>query len=328
MIKKFWLPLNGDMELVKRYAGTDVEGFYGSCPEISPSGREAAVLKTSKRAEFFELVHEVHRNGMKFNYVYNSIVDLDEIQMVEILEDISAVRPDIVTLASPLPLILAQSMKPKPEFEVSTIAEITNPSQCADWVELGATRFALSTNLSRFPRILAEDFKDYKVKILLNEICNLNCIFRKTHAINQAQDMSFKKYPYSKCQSKMRVNWPEQMLKNSWVLPSQLKNYSDNVEFKIVGRTQPSWRIKQWAALYLSETDPLDIMDILPYGKAANDKRVVAGFEPVEGKHLKLFTHRIDTEFFNHFAVTTDPCYARNCKTCGLCRRVAKEYNY
>ena len=323
---RLWLPLNGSIDLIKRYKNTNVVGFYGSCPEISPSARETKVLKTNNRSHFFDCVYEVHRNGMLFNYTYNSIVDLDTSQMMGILEDISALRPDRVTFASPQPLILAQDMDPKPEFEVSTVAEIINPSQCAEWQKLGASKFTLSSRLSRFPAIIAKDFAEYDVKILVNEICNLNCIFRQTHYINQARDMVYSKYPHNHCQKLMKQNWPEQMLKNNWVLPSQLKNYSDNVEFKIAGRTQASDRIAQWADYYLTEEDPWDIMSLLPWGKAAGDETVHAGVKPVEGVQPILRKDRIDPEFFEYFKKAKIPCYSRNCKKCGKCWGTAEMY--
>ena len=148
--------------------------------------------------------------------------------------------------------------------------------------------FTLSSRLSRFPAIIAKDFAKYTVKILVNEICNLNCIFRQTHYINQARDMVYSKYPHNHCQKLMKQNWPEQMLKNNWVLPSQLKNYSDNVEFKIAGRTQTSVKIAQWAVYYLAEKDPWDIMGLLPWGKAAGDETAHAGIKPVEGVQPEL----------------------------------------
>ena len=321
---ELWLPLNGDINLIKRYKNTDVIGFYGSCSEISPSARESRVLKTNYRPHFFDCVYEVHRAGMLFNYTYNSVVDLDTSQMMAIIEDISALRPDRITFASPQPLILAQDMNPKPDFEVSTVAEIINAGQCVEWEKLGASMFTLSSRLSRFPAIIAKDFAKYTVKILVNEICNLNCIFRQTHYINQARDIVYTKYPHNHCQKLMKQNWPEQMLKNNWVLPSQLKNYSDNVEFKIAGRTQTSVKIAQWADYYLAEKDPQDIMDLLPWGKAAGDETVHAGVKPVEGVQPELRRDKIDPAFFEYFKKATTPCYVRDCGKCGKCRKVAE----
>ena len=327
MSRKIWAPFTGDIELVKKFKGTEVIGWFGSCPEISPSAREGSVLKTKRKQDFLEGVHEIHRAGMEFAYTYNSIVDLDTTQTMSILEDISALRPDRIIFASPQPLILSADMKPKPEFEISTIAEIVNPSQCEHWAELGATRFTLSTRLSRFPKIIEADFKKYSVKVMVNEICNLNCILRQTHYVNQAQNMVYENYPYKHCQKKMLENYPEQILKNNWILPSQLDNYPENVEFKVVGRTQPSWRIEQWLNYYLTRMDPQDIMDILPYGKAAGDKSEKAGFEPVIAEHPQLLKKKIPQEFFDYFMKTKKPCYPRNCKECGLCSKTAAEYN-
>ena len=323
---KIWLPWNGDINLIKRYEHTDVIGFYGSCPEISPSARETDVLKTKNRSGFFDCVYEIHRSGMLFNYVYNSIVDLDTSQMVGILENISALRPDRVTFASPQPLILAQNMNPKPVFEVSTVAEIINPSQCTEWQKLGATKFTLSSRLSRFPEIIRREFADFDVKILVNEICNLNCIFRKTHYINQARDTVYSKYPHDHCQKLMMQNWPEQMLKNNWVLPSQLENYPENVEFKIVGRTQETERIIRWANFYLTETDPWDIMDLLPWGKAGGDKTTHAGVKPIAGAQPVLRSDRIDPAFFELFKKARVPCYTRDCGKCRICKDTAELY--
>ncbi len=324
---KLWAPFNGDINLVKEYKGTDIVGWFGSCPEISPSARETEVLKTKRRQDFFEAVHEIHRAGMKFAYTYNSIVDNDTTETMAILEDISALRPDRIIFASPFPLILARDMKPKPVFEISTIAEIINPQQCVEWKKLGATKFTLSTRLSRFPEMIKQGFKEHDVKVMLNEVCNLNCIFRKTHYILQSMNVVFDKYPRNYCQKLTMQNWPEQILKNNWVLPSQLKLYSSNVEFKVVGRTQPSWRIKQWLNYYLTEKDPVDIMDILPWGKGVADTSPDAGFAPIEGSQPKLLKSKIDPRFFEFFKTQDVPCYAKNCEECGFCKKIAKEYN-
>lgn len=323
---RLWLPWNGDIGLIERYKNTDVVGFFGSCPAISPSARETSVLQTSMEASFCAAIVQMHKEGFEFAYTYNSIVDLDTTEMMDILSGIEALRPDRVVFASPQPMILAQDMKPRPEFEVSTIAEIINPSQCVEWAKIGAAKFTLSTRLSRFPEIIKRDFADFDVKILVNEICNLNCIFRKTHYINQSRDIIYDKYPHNHCQKLMLQNFPEQMLKNSWVLPSQLKNYSDNVEFKIVGRTQASWRIKQWVDYYLNERDPMDIMDILPWGKAGGDKTAHAGVDPIKGKQPELLKSKISEVFWNGFKESVKPCYAEDCEECGFCSSIAKSY--
>ena len=328
---KFWIPWTGDIGLLDYIKNhplkTNVVGFFGSSPVFSSSAREKSVLKTQDGAVFCEAIMEIHRAGFEFGYTFNSVVDLGIEETMDILGTIEALRPDRVVFASPHNLILAADMKPKPEFEVSTIAEIINPSQCEWWAAMGATKFTLSTRLSRFPEVIEQNFANYDVKILVNEICLLNCPWRQTHYIRQSMDIPSEVYPYNFCQREILKDFPEQILKNSWVLPSQTKNYSDNVEGKIIGRTNPLWRVKQWANYYLNEEDPEDIMDILPYGKAPDDKTVHAGFNPVEGKQPELLKLKIPEAFWNRFERSTKPCYAEDCEKCGLCKKIAKGYN-
>ena len=314
---KFMLPFNGDLELVEYFKDNpSVIGFYGSAPDISSSARESFQLRSDGEG-LKKAIEILHNSGKIFKYVYNSLVTDTMQETVEVLRRLNYLSVDRVTVATPFHCLMASKVFDG-EVEVSTIAEVRTPQMAEDWYSLSADKVTLSTALTRFPHLIR---KYRNPTVIAQEICGLNCILRTSHYIDQSlsKKQEMKNYPYIYCQSFLKQNYPERLLRANWVPPSFLKHYPDDVEVKIVGRTYPTEYLIRVAEAYMSGTDPVDYLDILPYGERQMTTR--------DGERLRLLSKHLPTEFWEHFRHSKFPCFARDCVECGHCRNFARLYN-
>ena len=150
-------------------------------------------------------------------------------------------------ITSPLLLRLLRDLLPHDFLEVSTIAEVSTPTDALRWKNLGADGVNLSTNINRnFARISDINCTGLCVSMLANEACLYRCPFRRecynlsSHNSERSETL-FSFYPFRLC-NEIRINNKAEWLKARMILPQWMKIYHESTGvswFKIAFRTHP-----------------------------------------------------------------------------------------
>lgn len=233
--------------------GIQVKSLFGSIAKLTPTARSADRLPYLEWSQIDWYVNKALKNGIHIRYTLNasclgSLQDFKELWDKKLKEDILELHHigvDEWTITSPLLMMQVRGLFPGDFLEVSTIAEVSTPTDAVCWKKLGANGVNLSTNINRdFGAIRNVVATGVEVSILANEACLYRCPFRRecynlsSHDSLRSEDL-FSFYPFRYC-NEMRMKDTAEWLKARMVLPQWLSIYKQETKvnwYKLAYRT-------------------------------------------------------------------------------------------
>jgi hypothetical protein len=235
--------------------GIRVSSLFGSISRLTPTARSADRIPYLEWSQIDRFVARARNNDIHIRYTLNascigSVQDFKEIWERKLKEDIIELHSagvDEWTITSPLLMMRLKELFPNDFLEVSTIAEVSTPTDAARWLKIGANGVNLGTNINRDFNVIKEIVDTcIEVSILANEACLYRCPFRRecynlsSHDSLRGEDL-FNFYPFRFC-NEMRMNDTAEWLRARIVLPQWMKIYQKETAvnwFKIAYRTHP-----------------------------------------------------------------------------------------
>jgi len=281
---KLTVPHNWQSDLVDSIDLSCVDGFYGKLDtDILGGGRSSNLCTPVSRRMFEKEIAKIHKKGLKFNYLINSIcLDNQELsrsmqrQLRELLDWLEDSSVDSVTLT--LPYLSGFMKRNYPNFKlvVSTMAQIDTIDKAKFWEEMGVDTITLyEVNVNRDLKLLESIRKAVKCRLQLiaNNGCLHNCPFTIYHSLlsshaSQKSHISkgFILEFYRVMCSYMRLKDPVNFLRADWIRPEDLSIYEDlGIDFiKIVNRGISTDGLRLMVKAYTEREYDGNLLDLLP----------------------------------------------------------------
>jgi len=277
---------NFDPELVEQCRDYPVTELFGKLrTDAVGGGRAPYQLAKVSRRKLAEHVTHVRDCGIDFSYLLNSscmgnreITRKGQKAINELLDWISDIGVNAVTVATPFFLQMVKARQPHLKVRVSVFAGIDRVRKAQMWEELGADCIVLDSILvNRELETLREIRKSVKcdLELMANNNCLTGCAMSPMHMNALAHTGQswhenkgfFIDWCFLKC-TEMKMRDPVHYIRSEWIRPDDLPIYEDLGYdlFKIAERDIPTemmmTRVKAYSARHF-EGNLLDLVQ--PY---------------------------------------------------------------
>ncbi|MBU0457181.1 MAG: hypothetical protein ABH824_01530 [Nanoarchaeota archaeon] len=327
---KFSVPYNGDSEIVDFFIEhknfiNDV--YFGLPYNILPSGRIMGF--NEKPNNYLQNLHKT-LNKLKENKIETSLVinrncEGEKTFSTEMINEYKEIiKPFIrnklinnVVLSNPIYYDELKKEFPNLTFSISVNTNI-NTLYKAKYIDgFGFDIIIIDREINHDKELIKEISKKVsaKIKILVNECCLNECLFRTSHfnlLSHHKENIDYKeRIPCVKIYSKE----PWRMLKSSFILPRDLYEYEKFVDiFKLAGRSLPTKILKYLLRLYFYREEEGDLLAILSsYGLFTWKNEFVKR----NNKIPFLEMSKLPKDFKNFIANCNF-----NCKECEYCKNI------
>jgi collagenase-like PrtC family protease len=278
----FSIGTNFDKDLVPQLINKNAYEIYGKLSEdILGGGRSSYLLPTVTHQQLRANVLQAHLHGLQFNYLLNSsCLDNREYskkgfkELIALFDFLAELHVDTITVAVPYLVLFIKKNYPQFKIDVSTIAGVTNVKQFEYWQDLGVNVITLDTSANRdfaFLKYIAKH-KTCGVKLIVNQGCDLHCIYRNYHynVMAHTSQTGARPIPLSICSYNCtyhRVKNPVRMIQAPWIRPEDLRIYLNLgfSKFKIIQRHDPTSKILRTLNAYAQENYPGNLLDIVNF---------------------------------------------------------------
>jgi len=327
---KFSVPYNGDYEIVEYFIEnkkfiSDV--YFGLPHKVITSGRIIDYnFKSSDYLKNLPLaLKKLKENGIKCSLVMNRSCDGEMTFSPELVQKYKEIiRPlvnenliDNVVLSNPVYFTELKKEYPLLTFSISVNSNINSIYRAKFIDQLGFDIIIVDRDINHNEELIKNISNNVsaKIKLLVNECCLNECLFRTYHfnlLSHHQGDIAYHKIlPCTKIYSKE----PWKMLKSSFILPKDLDNYDDFVDiFKLAGRELPTKLLKHLLEIYFHRKNEGDLLTVLSsYGLHVWKNEFIK-------KHNKIPYLQMDKlpKNFKSFIANCD----LNCKECNYCEKV------
>lgn len=280
----FSMPYNSDPktleELLKLQGlgGNRISEIYLSGPqEYSGSGR---IMPRTNGDRFLKVIGLIHSNGIRVNLVLNTTCQgadwYSSAKKNSLLSFLKTMHREqgveAVTIANPIYIGLVKQGLPEIEVCASVLSDVDSVKRAVLVREFGADTITPAADINRRINLLKEIKKatGARIKIMVNEGCLYNCVFRKFH-FNFVSHWS-KELEHSTMEGKdffehcMTVTQKDhsQIFKSGWIRPEDLESYKDiTTSFKMVGRARSESLVLRAARAYMSQHYKGNLIDIM-----------------------------------------------------------------
>lgn len=290
---KLSIPTNWDVGLIEELAKIPVVAdIYGKkAHDIIGGGRPHFFmndLSDEQVAEYVKLVHSHHwtfsyllnapcMNNMEYDAEYhNKILDL--------LQWISDIGIDSVTLTIPFLIQLVKEQFPKLKVRVSVIAHVNSVNRARFYEEMGADEITVDTMLNRDFLTLGKMHKTVKCDIvtIVTDGCLYQCPFRYYHynSIGHASqtyqqfDRRYIDFCIINCNI-IKYSDPTELVKCRFIRPEDLSHYEaiGIDHFKLGGRIHPTPWILRSTRAYADRMYKGNLLDIIEGISITNIKK-------------------------------------------------------
>ncbi|MBN2531924.1 MAG: U32 family peptidase [Spirochaetales bacterium] len=328
----FAVSTNWDIELINKMKEYPVYELLGSMAKTPVGGgRPAISLPAPGNKEVEEYIKEVHRHGMKFNYLLNTQcmgnMEFDSAMhknILKYLEWLCEIGIDSVTVTIPYLIEIIKKQFPGLKIKVSVIAIVDSIQRAKYFEEMGVDEINIDYMSNRDFVFLKEVRKAVQcpLVLLVNDVCLYQCPYRTYHynsMSHASQEWSHFNIPYiDYCIINCTLQFirdPKKLIMARWIRPEDLGVYEELgfSRFKISGRVMStSWLIRAVKA-YAERHYDGNLFDIL--AGAALKK------EPDKNVYCYIDNNKLDSflEFFK-----TQDC-KNKCWTCHYCERIAEK---
>ena len=318
--------LNEYKRLNQQYSDSKVYETYGEITIDNKfgSGRAADLLPKVDIQKLRVYIDYSHQVGIKFNYTFNTTClgnfELTEQGQEEIAEFFCLLEQlgiDSITVSIPALMELIHNLGYKFEVKASTLCNIINANKAKAIKQMGCSRIVVDESINR-------DFRQLKnivgilsdeVELIVNVICNKNCIYRMFHQnqVSHDYDPSIKSHTYysHRCMMK-RIGLIENLFLMNWIRPEDI-HYYESIgisHFKLQGRQavltgNPVKAVKS----YMSRNYNGNLLELLDLFSPTN-----SFMSYIDNKKIGNFIER--------FYENPDFCQ-NNCIACGYCKSIA-----
>lgn len=257
--------------------------------------------------------------GIGFNYVLNTTCLSNEEfntegikKIITFLKSLINIGVNTITVCLPslMELIVMSGLPLK--IRASTVCNIINVEKAKAFLRLGANRIVADESINR-------DFTELKninsaclgdLELIVNVICNKNCIYRPFHHNQMSHNLNFNKssvsYYSHRCMMK-RCEEADNLLKMNFIRPEDI-HYYENIgikQFKIQGRQAAiKGDIPKTVEAYFKRSYEGDLLDLLDCFYPTNSFRV-----QLDNKKLDKF---IEPFYYKNVC-------KNNCVECNYC---------
>ncbi len=269
----------------------EVKEIYGKLDkDIVGGGRSTYTLSKTTNNDVALAVKEAQSYNISFNYLLNGAT-LNGIEQTKrgqreirrLLNFLSEIGVDSVTVASPYLLRLVKTQYPHFKVRVSVFATVDSPGKARQWQELGADTICVSAVACNRDFKRLENIRNAttcELQLIVNASCILNCAYELTH-MNLLTQSSRKKDPLRGfcldycllyCSAK-KLQETMHYLRSTWIRPEDLGHYEalGYSSFKIVERSCPSDLLVKRVAAYARRSFDGNLLELV--GPVANIKK-------------------------------------------------------
>lgn len=255
---KFSVPTNFQVDLLDRLGDNkrEIDYIYGKlADDFVGGGRPSFFLPTISKGYLKRYVKDVHKNGLKFNYLLNTAclgnreyTISGQRQIRRLIDWLVDMGVDSVTVAIPYLAQLIKKKYPRLELHASNLAYIDSVIKAKYWEDLGAGLLVLaSSSLNRDFETLNKIRRHVKCKLELiaNNACLYRCPIRDYHRVMIAHasqndnhaNKYFIDYCILNCRN-MRLKDPVNFIRSDWIRPEDVHYYEEaGIDYlKIVDR--------------------------------------------------------------------------------------------
>lgn len=333
--KKLSIPYNNDyqgtIKIMREYSSYIKEVYFPINPEIIGSGR-GTVLNDYHDDYIKVLIGEAKRNNIKSNMIVNPI-GLSEIysdtkqfnKMIDYIKYYSDIfLLEYVTVTNP---ILAKALSKVLKYTkiVASVNMFINSLEgIKKAAQLGITEIYIDRERNydiNFIKAAKKEYPNINFRLMLNEGCLPNCLFRVSHFDSVAMSTqgeikeNLEKYNLAHFDMGCRVSYgnePELSLKTTTVRPEDIKYYEEIIDtFKIVGRTTPTYINELRVKAYSSQNYNGDYLKLI-------DNPIIS--EVFSKKKVEI----PNKKFPDNYMEVKFNC-TKNCFKCDYCKKLYKE---
>lgn len=288
------LATNFDDELIRRVAPYGVvKSLYGKLQkDIVGGGRPSFAIGPVSEKQLERHIDVAHEHGMKFSYLFNALCsDNREFagrtngQMRDFVKHLQNIGVDIITIGSPFMLQLVKDVAPEMGTCVSVYNDVDSTERIRAWEQMGADELTLHYGFNRSFKKLAQALKatDLNLRIIANNTCLHDCIYRTNHANALAHSSQSKHESdgffldfYSLNCGMEKFESPGKFIAADWIRPEDVHHYEElceslgktNLTFKLTERSRPTDWLVRVVKAYAEQSYDGNLFDILNYRTA------------------------------------------------------------
>lgn len=318
--------VNDYKRLNRQYSDAKVYETYGEITIDNKfgSGRAADLLPIIDIHLLKEYIDYSHQADIKFNYTFNTtclgnfeLTEQGQEEIAEFFYLLEQIGIDSITVSIPSLIELIHNLDFKFEIKSSTLCNIINANKAIALKQMGCNRIVLDESINRDFRQLKNIVKSIGdgVEIIVNVICNKNCIYRMFHQnqVSHDFDPSKKSHTYysHRCMMK-RTDLIENLFLMNWIRPEDI-HYYENMgisHFKLQGRqavlTGNPVKVLESYMRRDYEGNLLELLDL---------------FSPTNS-FMPYINNKQIGNFIQRFYENYDFCQ-NNCTECGYCKSIA-----
>jgi len=314
---KFEMACNWDLALLEGLSGTPADELFGGMPNTPIAGGRGSFVAVEASPEHVEqYVKEVHRRGLRFNFLLNaSCLDNLEYQregnqrIVEHIAWVEGIGVDAVTVSIPFLLRIIKRQFPRLEVKISSHARVNNPRTAKFWEEWGADGIILKEDTARDFSMLEAIRKTFKGELIL--IANPGCLFECHQHLIHCNTMAHGSQSghvsegfmidscYFSC-TRAKMADPRELIKVRWIRPEDVGYYEEvGIDrLKIIDRYKTTEMLLSYLKAYTERRYEGNLIDLLNLPKRG-------AFLPVNLKYL-LREEFVNTDKLMDFADCCD----------------------
>ncbi len=244
------------VSLSNGYINHKVVEVYGDLPNYMCIGSGRGSIEIGKQIknleELAEYIKFLNDNGIEFNYTINAactenleLVGDGQRKIIYEIDQLMDLGIKKFTVASVSLLKLLHFIyKEKIQLTLSAIANVNSVSRAVEAERLGATTIVLGEDMTRNIQRIKEicNHTEVNIEIIVNSMCNFNCIYRKSHYNALSHQHGDKNDDavafFTKQCMKKSLEYPVELIKSPWIRPEDLERYHGlGIDiFKIIGR--------------------------------------------------------------------------------------------
>lgn len=241
----------------------EIREFYGVVSNgVIPTGRANSVISEVDNQKALYL-REKFVGSFDFAYLLNAPICLlkDETRELEAYLDwiVAEFGASSLTISSYELMKFVRKRYPSLKINVSTIAGVKNEVDFNKYLEIIPSRIILHhdcvRDISRLRKLITLGEKnDIEIELMVNESCLNHCSMRSQHYAHLAQNKSDDQFHH--CCNFEKIRHPYQLLYANFIRPEDLDLYSEYgiTQFKVTGRSKPSWWLKDVLEAYLQKS--------------------------------------------------------------------------
>lgn len=276
---------NFDDHLIACLKRHSVYEVYGKLPrDFIGGGRPAKILPKITKRDMRRHIKELHKNGIKFNYVLNAVslgnkefTSAGQKKIFQLLDFLADAQVDGVVVAMPYLFQLIKKYYPKFLLHTSSFANVNCPQRAKYWESMGAdTITLLSKELNRDFFMLKEIRKSVRcrLEVIANNSClehcpidfyhqNLNTYASKSCG-NCEDKGQFIDYCVLYCNYWRFIN-PMGFIQSDWIRPEDV-HYYEKIgidSLKIVDRSMSTEDLARIVEAYMHRRYEGNLLDLL-----------------------------------------------------------------